>query len=144
MNLLNTVDLNKLHISDVYKTILEKFGLVFREKYKIRDIIKGVLESGHEIKSVFGYPFPQGVDILNEEFEQHQRFFGNVLFESDADRENFKKILEILDGEFVIDELEIAQPSQTTGEAFIVIRGLPTQIPNNTRRLDVMRVGVPY
>ena len=110
-------------------------------------VIKGITDAGFEISTLRSIKFPNGVDILNTEVENHQRFFGSVLFESDEERDNFKQILEFLDLEYVIDELEIPSPN-TSGITTIIIRGIHvtkdiTSI-SQIHRTEIVRVNVPY
>ena len=139
--------LSTLHISDVYKIVLDKFGLKFRGTYKVRDVIKGITEAGFEISTLRGVKFPNEIGILNIEIENHQRFFGSVLFETDEERNNFKQILEFLNLEYVIDELEIPSPN-TSGITTIIIRGIHVteDVPSisQIRRTEIVRVNVPY
>ena len=134
--------LSTLHITDVYKIVLDKFGLKQRGTYKVRDIVKGITEAGFEISTLKGVKFPNGVAILTPVIENHQRFFGPVLFDSDEERDNFKTILGFLDLEYMIDELEIPSPN-TSGITTIVIRGIHVTEDVPYRR-EIVRVNVPY
>lgn len=140
-----------IHISDFYRIFLEKLGLEFRGEYKIRELIKKVIDSGVEILSVMGNTFPTDVDILIEDQSStdfRKKFFGSVMFgEDETSRESYERIISVIDQSYVIDELEVKSPvsGTTTGYSFVYIRGLKKEDkPLFGSRTEVMVIKIPY
>lgn len=105
------IDSSHMSLTDLQlNTVFDKLGLRYRGTFTLREIISGVKKTGLEIASVIGIAFPNEVDILNSELNYNsfrKRFFSNVFFQTDQEKDNFKKIIDNLDNSYILNELQI-------------------------------------
>lgn len=137
-----------LHISDVYREVFKKLGLEFRGSYTIRQLIEKGKERNLHIVRVKGIEFDNNVDPLvydmsKSDFEK--RFFGGIMFDDENKRKSYEQITEILDEEFVLDEMEI-KSSKGSSDSYLYIRGLETGTDSqiNIPRQELLTILVPY
>ncbi len=140
-----------LHISDVYREVFKKLGLEFRGVYTIRQLIEKGKERNLHIVRVKGIKFDNNVDPLvydmsKSDFEK--RFFGGIMFDDENKRKSYEQITEILDEEFVLDEMEIKKNVISTNgdDCLLHIRGLETGTDTqiNIPRQELLAILVPY
>ena len=140
-----------LHISDVYREVFKKLGLEFRGVYTIRQLIEKGKERGLHIVRIKGIEFDNNVDPLvydmsKSDFEK--RFFGGVMFDDEQKRKSYEQITDILDEEFVLDEMEIKKNVISTNgdDCLLHIRGLETGTDTqiNIPRQELLTILVPY
>jgi|694.fasta_scaffold49511_10 hypothetical protein len=105
------IDSSHMTLTDLeLNSVFDKLGLSYRGTFTLREIIGGVKKTGLEIASVIGIAFPNGVDILNPEIASSsfkKKFYSNLFFQTDQEKDNFKKIIDNLDNSYILNELQI-------------------------------------
>jgi len=105
------IDSSHMTLTDLQlNSVFDKLGLSYRGTFTLSEIIGGVKKTGLEIASVIGIAFPNEVDILNPEIASSsfkKKFYSNLFFQTDQEKDNFKKIIDNLDNSYILNELQI-------------------------------------
>lgn len=136
-----------LHLSDFYSKICSKIGIKFKTSYSIKEMISSIQSAGFDILSVRNKLMPKTASFENSETmdtEWKKRFYKNIIFDNETDKQNFDDISDHLGETYLVNELEIkASPTTIENEQIISIYGIP-EVGENKSRVLIMAILAPY
>lgn len=95
----------------VNELLIESSGICMFKTYTILELIKSITAKGGIIMAVYESFVPSGVDLANDDItkgEFRRKFFGNVLFDQEDEKNAFAEIVKVLDNEVAILNVSIA------------------------------------
>lgn len=140
------MSLNKeFHFREVAAWILSRMNIELGKKYKLREIIDNVIETGNQIDLVEGKHFDSDLyigvkDQITTAFTKHVLL--NVLIEEDKERESFDYILEHINDEVTIDKAMLTTNIAGGGNEYL-LKLYRTDIPDNLN-VPVLVIRIPY
>lgn len=143
----NNIDmsLNKeFHFREVVAWIMSKMNLEFDKKYKLREIINNILETGNQVESVKGKYFDSDLylgikDQITTDFRKHVLL--NILVEEESKREALDYILDHINDEVTINEASLTSHISISETEYHLklysLSGLGIDVP-------VVAIRIPY
>ncbi len=112
---LSTIDMERMRLDRILDSTFYSIGLVRNRKYRVVDLIRILQAQNIKILSLDNNIFPEHFnpdmkELLTTDFRK--KFFVNVLSESKNDEEYFKRIMDILEDEYVLTSIEIKTERQ--------------------------------
>ncbi len=106
---ISTIDMERMRFDEILDRTLHDIGLARNKNYKVVDLIKILQSKNIKILSLDNNIFPEHFnpdmrDLLTSNFRK--KFFTNVLSEN-KDEESFKKLMDILDDEYILTTIDI-------------------------------------
>jgi hypothetical protein len=100
--------LSSLTITQISSDLFSKFGITYKGYYNSKELIKILKNNNFIIDEIFGIKFNNSLDFILYDIPENDfdiNFYSNIVSDNDLERENYKKIISILDQNFIIDKI---------------------------------------